>query len=340
MSTHNYASRAAFLLRHGDNYSATVRDGLVDDLNALSADEIERSAYDCVADARLLLSSLDLQHGTRTKATADAVWSLLDDATEKITQELQEQTEARTRLQQEVYDAQNVATQAQVDAQEARNEAEAQKHAATQRRDLTVAWNDYTDALTTGAVPANPRPQRGAFAAGCRYLVRMDPQGTLAVAVRGPNDDQGHATWFTDADKAHRQPVTGDLTVIAYLRNKTEIAAQQAEDDEYDEDYERPVLGVDWPTARATAVSDLQNTIDDHGNGLLDDEELDERLEGVQHTLQGAAYVPAAVAEEAARLVAQHTRRNYTDTELQAGMKELRALFLTDGKIDLTGEDA
>lgn len=340
MSTNNEASRAAHLLRHADNLSDTALAALVDDLDALPEDQIERTAYEAVVDARILLSSLNLEPLSRTKNTANTVWSLLDDATEKMTEELQEQTEARSQLRQEVYDAQNVAAQAQIEAQEARQEAEAQKHLATARRDLSVAWNEYIDALTAGANPVNSRPSRGAFSEGCRYLVRMNPQGTLAIAVRGPNDALGHATWFTDADKAHRQPVTGSLTVIAYLRNKTEIAAQQAEDDEDDEDYERPVLGVDWPTARATAVSDLQNTIDDHGNGLLDDEELDERLAGVQHTLQGAAYVPAAVAEEAARLVAQHTRRNYTDTELQAGMKALRALALTDGKIDLTGEDA
>ena len=336
----NYeASRAAHILRHGDKLNDRVRDQLVDDLDALPADEIERTACEAVEDARILLSSLDLEPESRTKHATNAAWSLLDDATEKIAQEREEQAEERTQLQQEVYDAQNVATQAQLEAQEARHEAEVQKHLATERRELTVAWNDYTYALATGANPVNPRPQRGAFTEGCRYLVRVNPRGTLAVAVRGPNDTDGNATWLTDADKEHRQPVEADLTVLAYLRTAEEVAKRRREEAEDYEDCEGDTPPMDWATVQIIVLGDLDNTIEDHGNGVLDDEELDERLDSIHYVLQGAEYVPPAVAEEAGRLVMQHTRRNYTDTELQAGMRNLRLLALSDGEIDRAEEE-
>lgn len=329
MSTNNKAARAAQLLRLGDNYSDEDRNRLLNDIEQSITTFIDRSAAEFVDDAKALLSSLDLAPETRTKATAVAAIFLLDEAGQEI-----------TALQQQVYDAQNVAAQAQLDAQDARHEAEVQKHAATARRELTVAWNDYTDAITTGATPVNPRPRRGAFTEDCRYLVKMNDTGVLRIVRRGPNDADGNATWFTDADKDHRKPLPGDLTVLAYLRTAEDIAARQAEDaDDYEDDGD-DAPGMDWPTVRTTVLGDLDNTIEDHRDGRLDDEELDERLDTIYLTLESCSYTPQTVAESAARLSAQHTRRNYTDTELQAGMRDLRALVLTDGKIDLTEEES
>lgn len=92
----------------------------------------------------------------------------------------------------------------------------------------------------------------------------------------------------------------------------------------------KPSLTSETALRRDTIATDLAATILDHVSGVLDDEELDERLETISGLITSWGSCPTSVAEAMEWMIWHHDRRNLTDEEIKNRLVHLRTLVRTE----------
>lgn len=97
-------------------------------------------------------------------------------------------------------------------------------------------------------------------------------------------------------------------------------------------DKAEPSLASETALRRDTIATDLAATIVDHVSGVLDDEELDERLETISGLITSWGSCPTSVAEAMESMIWHHDRRNLDDEDIQNRLVHLRALVRSAGE--------
>lgn len=145
------------------------------------------------------------------------------------------------------------------------------------------------------------------------------------------------------SDESIRQIIRAMDTVFWLNRNRTSLdrkdpgqaangvsgalsgAGQAAEGT----DKAEPSLASETALRRDTIATDLAATILDHVSGVLDDEELDERLQTISGLITSWGSCPTSVAEAMESMIWHHDRRNLNDEEITNRLVHLRTLVRT-----------